>query len=205
MASSIANQGKSKELAEAMTKIGGGSVSSSIDAARPKHGEATSAETRSAKEAYQETMAAISSGERGDWGEAAVASEARRLGHRLLLKHVEGKSTTPGYDCVSWDGRNLHIWEAKNYSETTGNVSGLSAMDSEKRLSNVKQFLKDLAIDDPERPKIAAAIQQNQVHWHIRLGPDTDISFEPLDKLGWESVDVKAYSYEEMMKLRSQR
>lgn len=39
------------------------------------------------------------------------------------------------------------------------------------------------------------------MQWHIRLGPDTDISFEPLDNLGWDYVDVRRYTYDELNRL----
>jgi hypothetical protein len=115
------------------------------------------------------------------------------------------KPTTPGYDCVSWDGRKVHVWEAKNYSVTekgkAGRAYDLGALDSEKRVRNVKQFLdpEKLPLDDSKRSAIAQAIQQNRVQWHIRVGPDTDLPFVSLDKLGWESVEARQYSYKDML------
>jgi hypothetical protein len=153
---------------------------------------------------FREAMAGLSSGERGAWGEHAVLNEARGHGHRILLEHG-GVATTRGYDCVSWDGRTLHIWEAKNYSATeagsTSVVRELSALDPEKRLANVAQFLRDLSVDDPDRPAILKAIQEDQVQWHIRLGPDTDLSLTPLESLGWGNVEARQYSYEELLRL----
>jgi hypothetical protein len=158
----------------------------------------------SAQALFRDKMTILSRVERGAWGERAVLGEARGHGHRVLLEH-DGAATTPGYDCVSWDGRTLHIWEAKNYSATDAEaprvVRELNALDAEKRPVNVAQALRDLPADDPDRPAIVAAIQENHVQWHIRLGPDTDISFGPLDDLGWEDVDARQYSHTEFLRL----
>jgi len=204
----IARRDKSHEFAKAMSDIGTRGTISTMDAtlskpvSNAKKAEASSA--KSSQEAFRSIMADLSSHERGSWGEQAVLDEAKRYGHRILLKHEGKKATAPGYDCVSWDGHTLHLWEAKNYSAKEGKkgiVRELGALDVAKRLANAKQFLKDLSVDDPERPAIAQAIEQDRVQWHIRLGPDTDISFKPLDELVWGSVDVHWYSYKEMMQV----
>jgi len=158
--------------------------------------------------AFREEMAAMTKQERGTWGERAVIAEAQSYGHRILSEHAD-KSNTPGYDCVSWDARThtLHIWEAKNRSATNESDDStteykLGALDIEKRLASAKRFMKDLPVDDPDRQEIVEAVEQNHVQCHIRLGPDTDISFAPLDKLEWDSVDVKQYNYAEMLRVR---
>jgi hypothetical protein len=155
---------------------------------------------------FRNEMQTLSAQERGAWGEFVVSSEVKKLGQRILLEHAN-QSTLSGYDCVSWDSRNkvLHVWEAKNYSadqERFGLVNDFSALDFEKRKERVEKFLKWLPIDDPERIPIVNAIQDNHVQCHIRLGPDTDVKITPLEKLEWDSLDVKQYNYAEMLKLR---
>jgi hypothetical protein len=153
------------------------------------------------KQAFRDSMSTMTSQERGEWGEHAVLAEARGHGHRILVEHAD-KSTIRGYDCVSWDGRTqtLHIWEVKNYSfdeakDKAGVVQTLSALDADK-------ILGELPADDPDRTAIVEAVQQNRVQCHIRLGPDTDVSFTPLDRLvGWGNVDAKQYNYAEMLRV----
>ncbi|MCX7840843.1 MAG: hypothetical protein N2559_15520 [Anaerolineae bacterium] len=145
---------------------------------------------------FRNAMAEMSAQERGEWGERAVLQEARNHGHQILVEHHD-KTTTPGYDCVSWDGKSLHIWEAKNWS---GTVTDLSAITPERMRANVEQLLDHIA-NHPERASIVDAIQNDRVQWHIRVGPDADVSFKPLESLGWDNVEVRQYSYDEMLKL----
>ena len=152
--------------------------------------------------AFRNRMIGLTRVERGAWGEQTVANEARHCGYRILMEH-DGQATKPGYDTVSWDGKQLHIWEVKNYSagenDEAGRVWELSALNSNRLPSNVGQFLQNLPFDDEERAAIIQAIHDNAVQWHIRFGPDTDIAFKPLNELGWEWVDVRQYSYSEML------
>lgn len=148
------------------------------------------------QERFQSAMASLDSKGRGAWGEQQLRREIARLEHRVLLMHE--KPTTPGYDGVSWDGHTVHIWEVKNYSHTTQEVGDLSALENRRLAPNVAQFLQDL-VNDSDHPAIIQAVQNNAVQVHIRLGPDTDISFIPLNSLDWPSVDVKQYNYEQML------
>lgn len=152
---------------------------------------------------FRREMAQKTPQEKGAWGERAVVTEAREYEHRILREHPPHESNIKGYDCVSWDERTqtLHIWEAKNYS--AGNkVDDFGALDMEKRLASVRQFMKDLPTDDPDRPQISEAIQRNQVHWHIRFGPDTDAPIAPVEQLKLDNVDFRQYSYARMLRLR---
>lgn len=151
------------------------------------------------QEQFRDHMAHLDSSGRGGWGERQLRREITQLEHRILLMHEQ--PTTPGYDGVSWDGQTVHVWEVKNYSRSTPNVENLGALEDRRLVANVAQFLKNLP-DDPDRSAIAAAIQANEVQIHIRLGPDTDISLRPLDQLTWSNVDVKQYSYEQMLEVR---
>lgn len=151
------------------------------------------------QEQFRHHMAHLDSSGRGGWGERQLRREITRLEHRVLLMHEQ--PTTPGYDGVSWDGQTVHVWEVKNYSHSTQDVENLGALEDRRLVPNVAQFLKNLP-DDPDHSAIAAAIQANEVQVHIRLGPDTDISFRSLDQLAWPNLDVKQYSYEQMLEAR---
>ena len=148
------------------------------------------------QELFQSAMARLDRQGRGAWGEQQIHREIDRLEHRVLLMHEN--PTTPGYDGVSWDGHTVHIWEVKNYSHTTQEVGDLSALENRRLAPNVAQFLQGL-VNDNEHTAIIQAVQNNAVQVHIRLGPDTDISFVPLNRLDWSNVDVKQYTYEQML------
>jgi len=184
---------------QAYIAISAPSAGTATDAGQPW---AAVAQGTAAQASFRDAMAVQSALERGAWGERAVAREARQGGHRVLLEH-RGAATTPGYDCVSWDGETLHVWEAKNYSaKETGQaslVSQFGAFDAEKRRANVAQFLSDLPSDDADRAAIVQAIQQNRVQWHVRLGPDTTSQPEALLDVEWDIVDLSWYDYDEMM------
>jgi hypothetical protein len=191
--------GRSVDFLEAYVAI---DPSSAVDIGPATSSTSTMGNTEVASlSAFRDRMETMSNHERGMWGEAAAVNEARMLQHRILLAHRD--VTTPGYDCVSWDGQNLHIWEAKNYSAKSSDLAGivrdLGALDVRKRLTSVAQFLLSLTEDDSERVAIGKAIQVDQVQWHIRLGPDTDIAFAPLEELDWGSVEVQRYDYEYML------
>jgi hypothetical protein len=163
---------------------------------------ASEGDTATQQAEFRREMARKTPQEKGAWGERAVAEEARGHGHRILAEHPPDVSTIKGYDCVSWDERTqtLHIWEAKNCS--AGNkVDNFGALDMEKRLASVKQFMRDLPTDDPDRPQISEAIQRNQVQWHIRFGPDTDAPIAPVEQLKLDNVDFRQYSYTRMLRL----
>lgn len=151
------------------------------------------------QEQFRHHMAQLDRSGRGGWGEQQLRREITQLEHRVLLMHEQ--PTTPGYDGVSWDGQTVHVWEVKNYSHSTLDVENLGALEDRRLVPNVAQFLRNLP-DDPDHSAIAAAIQANEVQVHIRLGPDTDISFAPLDQLAWPNVEVKQYSYEQMLDAR---
>jgi len=160
---------------------------------------------RDLRNKFRQEMDSLSALERGAWGEKAVVEEARDRSHRILSEHTE-TPTTPGYDCVSWDGRTLHIWEAKNYSwneqvDSPGIAQSASAWEAERSLPNVENFLSELPLDDPERRTIARAVDENRVEWHLRLGPDTDSAFVPRPP-GHGDYDVRRYSYGYMLRIR---
>jgi hypothetical protein len=162
---------------------------------------------RSEREIFRDVMKDLRPHERGEWGEQMVLDEARSLGHRILLEH-NNAVTTPGYDCVSWDGRRVHVWEAKNLSASENgqarDVSNLNAVAPERRWTNLKHFLRHIR-DDLEHDSIREAVRQHRWELHIRYGPDTNVPGRLMDQLQgpWEGkVDERQYTYAEVLRIR---
>lgn len=172
--------------------------------ARPAPSDVT--ETHVHQRPFRDAMSAITPHERGEWGERAVITEAQGYGHRILSEHAD-TPTAKGYDCVSWDGQTIHVWESKNYSahesDHARDVSDLNAVSRERRWENLKQVLQDIH-GDAEEKQIREAIRQHRWELHIRCGPDTNIPRSLVSKLQepWEGkVDERQYTYAEMVRI----
>ncbi|MDM8528302.1 hypothetical protein QUF58_08810 [Anaerolineales bacterium HSG24] len=216
VASTIVAQGKSKELAEAMTSIASTGSYTSVKAgqAEKKAGDSSSEKPsysdEELQEIYRASMAdAMESEERGWWGEKVLVQEVEGYGHTILSGHGDEKSTITGYDCVSWDEENqtLHIWEMKNWSAKTkkgiptdnpSSVYGEGAFEERKYHKNIK---KALGQNYSDNSAIMNALNNNQVEWHFRVGPDTKVSQKLKDSLqkSGRNVDFRQYSYQDMV------
>ena len=116
----------------------------------------------------------------------------------LILQLALAMIAPPGIAVPCTSGRSKTTRPTKAARQTSYGSSG--ALDEDGRATRVTHFLRGLPSDDPDRSSITAAIQQDLVQWHVRLGPDTDVSFEPIDQLSWGSVEVRQYAYAEMLR-----
>lgn len=157
--------------------------------------------------------------QKGAWGERAVVNEAKNAGHRILLGHSENP-TEQGFDCVSYELENntLHIWEAKNFGETTSAVnsdkmtawhdetkSGTKYADAREGYARNWKKILDSTSNTTMRDAIKQSISDGRVIYHVRIGPDTRISGNYKHELEAAQVpgstyEWKQYTYADMLK-----
>lgn len=157
---------------------------------------------------FGQSFSGLSAAEKGTWGEKAVVKEAKQAGHDVIIAHPE-KPTLGGFDCVSmdWDANRLHIWEAKNIGGGYVSERNLTAWkDNVDKYTTYWRDLVETLPEGPQRDAAMRAVNSGRVTFHLRLGPESNISASLGDKLNSANVpgadyDWFQYSSEFMMSI----
>jgi len=163
------------------------------------------------RELYRQEFDALDSRKKGSWGERAVIKEADDLGHVILLDHWDAPNLH-GFDCVSYDPERgeLHIWEAKNWN---GKLSerDLTAWQDITQHGEPRKGFRDSWCEiirsipeGPVRNSVKDAINEGRVYYHLRTGPETEITAKLEERLlndasvPGANYDYKKYSHDYM-------
>jgi len=184
-------------------------VSESIVAQAPIITEANVLNGDTDAENVSPTMAAfatefheLDSGMKGGWGERVVLSEIDAQNQVPLLDHWDEPNRS-GFDAVSFDPKTgmLHVWEAKNWDGTVSEQD-LTAW-SPARLEPNQQQILNAVPESLARDQVAQALQEGRLEYHLRLGPETDMTRALGERIRQQSfpfhVDVASMRPETML------